>query len=1185
MSQPQTVLLGLGGTGSRVVNNVAKELHRKRMGINDGQIACAVLDTNQADNDLISSSGTTIPVIPTCDERTIDGYLNMYANINPRSWCPYSSSFGAESMIDGASEIRVKSRIAFMDTMNTGKILELQKAIEKIFHHKPGTPEKIRVMLVSSLSGGTGSGMFIQVALWLRKFFADNNCEATIRGIFLLPDIFIRTLPNVRNNPRKKLYHYANAYAAIRELNAINKVIKGKITLERPLVIDGLFDSRKPNAKPVFDNAFFIDDEDANGAPFQGIEDYEEFVAQIVFMQLYAPMHSELTSVEDNLFRAFDSSEDPVFGSCGTAKAEYPVEDIVRYCALRASKDSIADGWNRIDAEIDELIREEKIAELDGIPLTTHVSRRDKFIELFDEKSHKTGAAIGKSDRLFVAIKNDVFDEERVPGENGEMAIEYTDKIESFMEVIDEEIKASVTANGEYKRIKSIGDGLPNVEKRSEIEKSIVETTLKGLRDKEKTLITSIITNFEERSKELADAVVRTLVPLDISSVNSYNEGSLYGLFLKKDPDGKNYHVHPLAARYLLYKLSQSIQAKQGELAVPTARKLAMEGDKKNPFDNPKTRETETLENYWQKTGLYLSKAEIQFFIKAYKKFNDDNVLKCQQYETALLTQMVLKELLERVDRLAKEAEKMFENFPELTKKLGEDIDENVAKNENSWKKILYVFAKREHKEAKYRSLGIDLTGRNNELNEEVVRSIYGKFCAAYRPNIDENKEFIGKSIIGVFREKIVESFTKHILAEYKDQVLLDIISAIKEESDYEYEKSASAEDEKDLFAQEDKAAKTAARHNAAILGYRDRLSQKALPFLKAQPDESLAVIANVDGVTIDEKNEIWMTTADGQILHMPLQTKLTFWGFHPDIAKNYPGIGAALGANKTTAASTGYSQNELCCYNSIYGIKAEAVDKFNEQKNGDYYKHYSAAIRSMIKNGNEVDTPHIDKTWHEFLPYVSRTQQNAASQGFYKAFWRGIAYGTIRLDDHGKYELVEKTLDVYGNVDRRAQQLLEDGRTIGATDISRLVRALRVHPTFETVIIPQLEEEFKKDVTGMTTYISTDIIRGLVRDDDLNPVTMVVRYGASQGYVQSIKSDLVGGLGEVLREVASHYDMNRGDDQINDAKVRLCHRVYEKSAMTKKAAFFESWLSDFKRLGLTVTEDENAEPAVTDII
>ena len=48
----------------------------------------------------------------------------------------------------------------------------------ELFDNRDGT--KIRVMIVSSLAGGTGAGMFIQTAMWVRKFFEKKNCSITV---------------------------------------------------------------------------------------------------------------------------------------------------------------------------------------------------------------------------------------------------------------------------------------------------------------------------------------------------------------------------------------------------------------------------------------------------------------------------------------------------------------------------------------------------------------------------------------------------------------------------------------------------------------------------------------------------------------------------------------------------------------------------------------------------------------------------------------------------------------------------------------------------------------------------------------------------------------------------------------------------------------------------------------------
>ena len=57
----QTLLLGLGGTGSRIVNYVAEELKSKGIAFNDGNICCAVLDTNDNDRKKLADRGSGIP--------------------------------------------------------------------------------------------------------------------------------------------------------------------------------------------------------------------------------------------------------------------------------------------------------------------------------------------------------------------------------------------------------------------------------------------------------------------------------------------------------------------------------------------------------------------------------------------------------------------------------------------------------------------------------------------------------------------------------------------------------------------------------------------------------------------------------------------------------------------------------------------------------------------------------------------------------------------------------------------------------------------------------------------------------------------------------------------------------------------------------------------------------------------
>lgn len=1163
----QTVLVGLGGTGSRVVNNVARMLRERDIAINDGKVTCVVLDTNQSDNVLIKKSGTNIPVIPTCEDRKIKDYFARYANMRMGEWCPYSPSFGESNMIDGASEVRVKSRIAFMDTMESTRIHMLQNEIEKVFHNRPGQPEKIRVMLVSSLSGGTGSGMFLQVALWLRQYFERKGCEATIRGILILPDVFISTVPNIRDNPRKPLYHYANAYAAIRELNAINKVVKdSNFKLERPMIIDGLFHSDNPPGTPVFDNAFFIDDVAQSGAAFTDIGTYEKMVAQVVFMQLYAPMQNEMVSVEDNLYRAFEANPEPSYGSCGTAKAVYPVDDVVEYCSIRAAQEAIAQGWNRLDIEIQAMKDELKQAQKDGHDLDVQIVTGDEYIRLFDEKANRSGKEIGKGDRLFVTIKNDVNHLSRDASDPTNPVIRATCKVKKYTESVYAEIKRVVEAECDFSAVTDVCIDLPDENNHKTFSRADIPM-LEGLRESEEAAVAQCLENFDKKKDKIVESILRTLVPMDMGEVNEGKKLSVYSLFTSENLDGGKSTVHPVAARYLLYKLMQRINKKQKEItSAEKLRELAIAGDEEISFDILKTKNRqETRENFFNELGLIISKDEIAHYISRYREYNLKNKQLCDDYARGAVMSDVLRRLAEYVNMLITEMEDLFDGFGDISRQLEDDLSVNIKRNEQSISNIMYVYAKQSHKEAMYESLGMDALGENVALNKSVVEALYGKFCYRNRPNAEDNQKYCDLSIGTLVYRSLLEGYTSAIITEYKDKINLNIVEAINAESDFEAgEETVSLQQQ---LRGESSMNLRAQRHAEALVYYKNQLVLKSAPFLRAEPDESLAHLDRVDRTNRNANGEIWMTTEDGRQMYMPFQTKLTFWGFHTDLGGEDSDLPHILGANENTAASDGYSRNELCCYQSIYGVVANKIAKFNEMQGGAYYTNYSAVIKSMIKNGSEIETPHLDKHWHEFLPYISPEREQEAKKAFGKTFWRAIAYQRIILD-HDKYQLGLREMNSYGKPVTKYVPLLDElGNPIESSDICRLVKALRVNAAFNAQVTEELEAEYLEDIRGNNTFKGSKLFRTLLEDEKLNPFNLLGKFQRSRRYDPATKLDLLGALEVLVEEMAVNLDVNRtAVDSVRRSTFRQLYNLYEKSTAANKALviFETNWMNDF---------------------
>ena len=79
----QVLLIGLGGTGSRIVNHVVRDLQQtaKRNGdsfsTTDGEMAFIVLDTNANDVEEINKSQTGIRNISTSSSKKIKEYMSQ----------------------------------------------------------------------------------------------------------------------------------------------------------------------------------------------------------------------------------------------------------------------------------------------------------------------------------------------------------------------------------------------------------------------------------------------------------------------------------------------------------------------------------------------------------------------------------------------------------------------------------------------------------------------------------------------------------------------------------------------------------------------------------------------------------------------------------------------------------------------------------------------------------------------------------------------------------------------------------------------------------------------------------------------------------------------------------------------------------------------------------------------------
>ena len=207
-----------------------------------------------------------------------DNDLDRYPLI--KDWSPLTPSRIRDLGIDpakGAGQIRAISRLYFFDKYRVvrdrirTKLLALKNALSNrdLFDRlglKPGS-EKLRIVVVGSIAGGTGSGSFIDIGL-LAKSVATQDAGATDNHLLLL-------LPTGYSGANKQRTE-ANGYAALMELETCMR--GGFRFVERW----DEHDPRRLNDRP-YDEVYLVDSGNVAGQHTGDQKDVYEMVADALF--------------------------------------------------------------------------------------------------------------------------------------------------------------------------------------------------------------------------------------------------------------------------------------------------------------------------------------------------------------------------------------------------------------------------------------------------------------------------------------------------------------------------------------------------------------------------------------------------------------------------------------------------------------------------------------------------------------------------------------------------------------------------------------------------------------------------------------------------------------------------------------------------------------------------------------
>ena len=242
----KTLYIGLGGLGMRVVSEL-----KKKQGDEDSFYLVFDCDIADMKENIMENEIDSI----YCPHFRPKDYIEMCQGI--KDWFPSTPLLLNVSSYE-TQGVRALGRLAFLSVLNDYRRLEVERFFGRVLVEKP-YETALRIVIVTSLAGGLGSGLFISFAVWLRDFLKKSNfTNYAIDGFFVGSEMFADCFEFLRDDPERLLCMRANTYAALKELELISEVGKDAYLPSRK---DDLFkNSEFYGLTSVYDRIYIFDD-------------------------------------------------------------------------------------------------------------------------------------------------------------------------------------------------------------------------------------------------------------------------------------------------------------------------------------------------------------------------------------------------------------------------------------------------------------------------------------------------------------------------------------------------------------------------------------------------------------------------------------------------------------------------------------------------------------------------------------------------------------------------------------------------------------------------------------------------------------------------------------------------------------------------------------------------------------
>ena len=1013
-----TLFVGVGGIGSKIIGEVS------RLAKNDdlSKARFVILDTDV--NDLSSADGDiNITKIQTSSPRTIRDYLLQDEDAR-NEWFPNNMIINGKTVSEGAGQVRAISRLALNATIKTGRIKALYSAIDDLYD-KDGTDKKqtVKVIVASTVAGGTGSGIAMIVAMLIRNYITENypDSSAIIRGFMLMPGV----MDTVCEATSERLSLRRNGYATIKEINAFmmrpffEAVPELRRYLDLHIEVPNPAGGTDRLACTPFDFCFLFDRTDENVSNMSSLAQYRSYVAHSIYEQCIGPMSHSASSKEDNIHREFLDDRKLSrnrFGGAGAAVVRYPYEVIRDYTAYEWIEqqlvghvgDDISDADRKAMMARSWLVYDNDFHDKEKAHRAEQGSPEDepKRPEVYVAGVESAGEGFTKRllDR-YIDPKNDkckdIFASATEEGEEGidmdrlttlpsveyyirqmmKRAFELCEKgLEDVRESFDEYKDFPVTSNklkGRYSRIRSAQD-LVDPERLQKVIKAFVDRSFNSL---------------EVMSDKSAPYTMEAFLSLD----------------------GKA--LHPNAMRYLLYKLAAQLE----EETKSEPQYTDFDRDIKTLTIGPLKGGKRDISGFKVHGGGTETSLQAMCASCADSSFaTDDDKKRCNNRLTEFASTIsdwydkfvryyVCQEAKGYVERLIAEFEKFYDTFESKVvglEKRKKTLLSQIAFTNGDCE--YHLFNKPEHLKKLVSEQKMPTSGGQHEVDlfAGIYNAIKTNAQKAERLRYDA---FSDDTLEDIFESVVVEQFRLLVADSCKDSIDLDILRACGLE--HKIICMCASEKTPNLLEQEELLAKGSnlAEKNEHLIRVIRKGQLLASPgIIRKDFEESRPVNAMAYNIHLEESEGMKMPAAYFDTKNAAASVSKYELRFFRSIYNITP-----------------IQLQKLCSPQADPGAMADFVDFGEETEPGMVGAYFNAYQEYMAKIGpdnrlNPVITPHIDKRWNS-ITVLPELDPQGYQRVLMKRIHKAMIYGFI-------FQLIEKRVTSEFDRDKMVYEYI-DGR------------------------------------------------------------------------------------------------------------------------------------------------------------